>query len=228
MTEDDKDSSGLFRIKDLEAMELQEEELFPLGSSADGANGLVSEDAAEEMVAAIRRARHDVTGPQESLDELIGLARATDEPELDDLDDDGPTLPQINEQRSVTVFQTDETKAVIQAAENEMQKRRLRMAVLLLGIPILLLGVTLVTVWMILANQEQISTATFPVHEVTVASTDSPLDVVGMIAVPEPEPVVDEEAEAEREREERRERRRQRREREREREESNIERGNLF
>jgi len=227
MSEDAKDSSGLFRIKDLEAIELDEEEIFPIGPDDAGASGLVSEDAAEEMVAAIRRARQDVTGPQESLDELIGLARATDETEAEDEGDEaGPTLPEVREQRSVTVFQTDETKAVIEAAEGEMRRRRLRMAVLLMGVPIVLLGITLIVVWTVLSNQENVSSATFPVGEVTTQGVESPLAVVGMIAVPEPEPTVDEDAQREREREEQRERRRRRRERERE--EPAVDRSNLF
>jgi hypothetical protein len=217
MSESTKAPPGLFRLKDLEAMEVEDQPLFP-GAEEDR-SGFVSEVAAEEMVAAIRRARethsqeHD---PRELGAEVSGIYSllVTDEragaapPAPDDEDETGdfslvdtdsgevPPVEQVAAEaagasgpHARALHRTAQSHAVIKAAHAERSKRSRGAVLLMVGLPLLLVVVTATVLALVLLSREpHLSDDRFPIRAAAVSEPDSQLAGIGLMAIPEPEP----------------------------------------
>ena len=224
MEEEPKRPAGLFRLKDLESVEVGKQSAFPTPPSLDSVRPH-SDEPVDEMAAAIRQARQihgddhiDIEGLEgESLDDLVDLAEQTDEP---DPEEEQPSA--IPPERRGPAFQSVETKAVIKAAEAEMQRRSRQSILLLVFVPLLLAIAATATLLFVVLDKPVLITNDFNVTITSVTGTSSGLTEMALWSIPElePDPAIEEEQERQREEEEERERRREEREdREREREE---------
>ena len=155
MEEEPKRPAGLFRLKDLEAVEVGKQSAFPTPPSVDSVEP-DTDDHVDEMAAAIRQARQihgddhiDIEGLEgDSLDDLVDLVEQTDEPEPEE--EQPPALPP--EVRG-PAFHSVETKAVIEAAEAEMHRRSRQSVLLLVFIPLFLALAATATLLLVLLGK---------------------------------------------------------------------------
>lgn len=225
MEEEPKRPAGLFRLKDLESVEVGKQSIFPTPPSLEPVQP-DNDEPVDEMAAAIRQARQihgdghiDIEGLEgDSLDDLVDLAEQTSETQPEEEEQPSALPPE----RRGPAFQSVETKAVIEAAEAEMQRRSRQSVLLLVFVPLLLALAATATLLLVLLDKPVLISNDFNVTTTSVSGTTSGLTEMALTLIPEPEPdpAIEEEQERQREEEQERDRRReQREEREREREE---------
>jgi hypothetical protein len=188
MTEKPKRPAGLFSLKDLQGMEVaDDEETFPEPSMEPATIG-TGEMPPAEMADAIRRARelHPGSGAHDVVFE---------DPEPDPIEsfDDDVAVPEVAEGSPYSEYDTADSAVVLQAAASALKSEgKTSRKLLLVGLPLLVVG-ALAAVLLVLASPPGMLKAEFPVQEVALEShtSASPELVIALIPVPvveEPEP----------------------------------------
>ena len=216
MSDESKNSAGLFRLQDLKDISVENESLFPKRAEAEvGKQAPPIPDSGSSMVEAIRRARASQPEPVDELDELPSYGAKEPTP-----DDDSKNDAETDEEGR---FVTADHFAMAEAMAADQQRARRKKLGGLTAIAVGAIG-GLVAALVILLQPSPVMEDRFPTFSPTLVSYPSGLDPVDIALIPvvepEPAPVEDENARARENRDRNRDRDRNRNPR--------VNRGDLF
>lgn len=180
MAEEQKSAAGLFRLQDLQDMEVEKDELFPPSSSQTKTSGETA-PAPGSMLEAIRRARAEqpVTAAPVDEPEPPPIPKALQQPELPDsgADQEGPSGG----------FKTDEHLALAAAMAADRQRVGRRNKVVFTLTAFVLIG-GLGGALAFLLQPSPVMTEPLPIASPALVAHVSVSEDIDIEMIPEPEP----------------------------------------